>query len=225
MGFGQLIKDLNIPSEILDCATGTVRVPEFTINAPFDPSFGFPPAIIPIWSNSSWPGYIGVLKHWFGQDNSYCYCQYYAETNQFFEIARNFEQFRAFMVYDFLRNVPDFDEVGEFAEDIGLCKSFQVEKYFTGCRVLEDLLSLDVFHHDPPSLLVDGEKPQEWAVSYSIEKFEAAIVEGRWDDLWFLTNSPGWTVAGTKRALGVLRGHARDALFNELVECWNSVHL
>jgi hypothetical protein len=58
------LETLGLPDALVACADESIGTPICTLQAPAE-WYGFPPALIPIWSDGSWPIYIGYWKHWF----------------------------------------------------------------------------------------------------------------------------------------------------------------
>jgi hypothetical protein len=63
MDYVDFLRKHGYSKEIVRLAEGGIDIPKYTFKAPADPVFGFPPVLIPLWSNSAWPGYIGISKH------------------------------------------------------------------------------------------------------------------------------------------------------------------
>lgn len=55
------IDDSGLLAQLFD---GSVRIPDDCDQPPG--SYGFPPALVPLWSEGSGPSYWGVWRHWFG---------------------------------------------------------------------------------------------------------------------------------------------------------------
>src|SRR6516165_4324004 len=59
-----LARSLGIPEIAISIARGDIEIPVATYRAPAG-DYGFPPALIPLWSDGSMPEYIGYWQHWF----------------------------------------------------------------------------------------------------------------------------------------------------------------
>lgn len=209
--------------EILQFAEGGVEFPKYTFEAPADTVFGFPPVLIPLWSNSAWPGYIGIAKHWFGPIKE-SFVQFYVEDFSFVEIAKNVQQLKAWMVYDFLCNIPDKNEVGDFARSIDFCAPEELESVFEGVSDILDLTKLSAFSSDLPAILKDpgqGGKP-EWTVGASrFDETQSLIDRGFYEDAWYHINSAFTGRAETIKFLSALCPHAKQGnAFRDLISCW-----
>ena len=91
MNFENALKALNLPDAVVACAGGKIRPPVCTLEAPAQ-WFGFPPALIPIWSDGSRPTYIGYWKHWFVEREP-CFVKMYISSDRMTtEIARTSSQ-------------------------------------------------------------------------------------------------------------------------------------
>ncbi len=149
----QLFRSLNMPDWLIRCAKGDIVPPEFTYDIPCNLGYGFPPAVLPIWSNSAGPYYIGVLYHLFGNRKT-TFIEYHTDTKQCIEVARTPDQLRIWMVFGLLCNVPDFEEVTAFANATGLCLPSELNAFFAEYDDEEDLAQHPLFRND----LVPGKK-------------------------------------------------------------------
>ena len=87
----QVYDFLKIRPAIVDCALGHIDPPIITMEAPAG-WYGFPPALVPIWSEGSGPNYIGIWKHWF-TERPWSFVQMYVGADRkTIEIARTQEQ-------------------------------------------------------------------------------------------------------------------------------------
>jgi hypothetical protein len=227
--YKELLDKCGYSKEIIDIASGKIKVPDFTIQAPFDPSFGFPPALIPLWSNGSWPGYIGLIKHWFG-DRPDTYVQFYSDSYSFIEVAKNLDQLKAWLVFDFLCNVPEPDEVGRFAESIGFCKAGDVDNIFAKCEDISGLRNLDVFNANLPAVIEKGEELGEpdWILKpATIEEIRKLIVADQFESAWYKLNSNALDkleVRDILKSMSAATGD-KEQLFKDLIVCWESVNI
>lgn len=149
----ELLQALGMPDWLVRCASGEIVPPEFTFDIPCKMSYGFPPAILPIWSDSAGPYYIGVLHHWFG-DRETTFVEYHVESKRFTELARSADQLRIRIVFDFLCNVPDGEEVAEFASALGLCPLDEFEDFFAEYEDEVDIANHPAFQGSLPLSLV-----------------------------------------------------------------------
>lgn len=228
MGYIEFLSKYGYSQELVNIAKGLVEVPDYTVQAPSDPSFGFPPVLIPLWSNASWPGYIGIAKHWFG-DRQDTFVQFYADEFSFVEIARNFEQLKAWMVFDFLCNVPAPDEVGRFAESIGFCAATDVEAVFSDCEDISDLVKLSVFKNDVPAVIARSEESDSpgWLVEASgVANIKSSIASGDYEKAWYQLNSSVISKGDILSLLNELPPYADDSeAFKSLVTSWSEANL
>lgn len=88
--YGQILKYLNIDNNIVEITNGETKIPYPGVDQPFL-NYGFPPALIPLWSESSGPKYFGLWKHWFS-NRQMSIVKYSLETLKIEEIARNIPQ-------------------------------------------------------------------------------------------------------------------------------------
>lgn len=228
MGYIDFLEKNHYPIELVRIAKGLVDVPLFTVQAPADMSFGFPPVLIPLWSNASWPGYIGIEKHWFG-DRPGSFVQFYAEDYSFVEIARSVDQLKAWMVFDFLCNVPASDEVGNFAESIGFCAADSVDEIFAGCESVSDLAMLEIFKNNLPSAVSGSD--QFCGPNWVVEKSDSAeishlISSGLYEDAWYRLNSVAVDREEILNVLNMLSAHVPDKHgFMQMMDCWVASNL
>jgi hypothetical protein len=90
--YGKLLECLGVNPAIRLCQDGSIAVPLANLRSPFD-WYGFPPALIPIWSDGSSPAYFGLWKHWF-INRGVSYVQMSIEQERrVVEIARTDAQF------------------------------------------------------------------------------------------------------------------------------------
>lgn len=226
MSYKKILEKSGYQKEIFRIIDGEIAVPDFTVDASINFAFGFPPVLIPLWSYGSWPGYIGIAKQWFG-DKPDSFVQYFSESNTFVEIAKDFEQFKAWMVFDFLCNVPEPDEVGRFAESIGFCAAGDVDKIFADCDDVSELGSLDIFSGNLPSVIANGEDhgEPEWVVDdASIDSIQKLIATGDFENAWYQVNSGVFSKVEVLGVLNSLSNSLRDVdnLFDDLISSWSN---
>ncbi len=227
-----LLRNCGYGNDILDIASGKIEVPEFTFEAPFHPSYGFPPALIPLWSNGDWPGYVGLVKHWFGKRPD-TFVQFYVEDFIFKEVAKNLNQLKAWMVFDFLRNVPDFDEVGRFAESFVFCKAEEIGNIFADCKGkgVYGLRNLDAFAGDLPAALKDRDQSGEpdWLSKPADVDEIVKLIENRQFELaWYKLNSSD--ELANADILNILKRMSpatgdKEPFFNDLISCWEDANI
>lgn len=152
-----VLRLLNMPEWLNRCASGDVIPPEFTYDVPCDLGYGFPPAIIPIWSSQDGPDYLGVLKHWFSNRQT-TFVRYNKECESFIEIARTPDQLRIWLAFRFFCNVPDEDEVAAFMKAVYLCDDETFADYFRGYEDASDLMRNPTFVDRLPLDLVQDRK-------------------------------------------------------------------
>lgn len=228
MGYIEFLSKHGHSQDLVNIAKGLVEVPDYTVQAPPDLSFGFPPVLVPLWSNPSWPGYIGIAKHWFGNRQD-TFVKFYADGFSFVEIARNLEQLKAWMVFDFLCNVPAADEVGRFAESIGFCAADDVENVFSDCEDVSDLAKLDVFKNDLLPVIGKGEEFGDpgWLMGTSgVAEIRGLISAGQYEHAWYQLNSTAISRPEVTDILNTLSLHVteKDA-FKDLIACWSASSL
>ena len=70
---------------------------------------------------------------------------FFSEEGFFVEIAKNLEQLKAWLVFDFLCNIPEIEEVELFSESIKFCKSDEIDNIFSECDDVTDLININIF--------------------------------------------------------------------------------
>jgi hypothetical protein len=202
---------------------GFIDTPKYTITAPADLSFGFPPVLLPLWSNAALPGYIGLAKHWFGSRPD-SYVKFYSGEFQFKEIARNPIQLKSWLTFDFLCNVPDIREVGEFSESIGYCPENKIESLFKNCNDEKELRSLPEFQSNPPlAVSSNGKQTHPTWVTNNVTQpdVEQSIAHGDYEKAWYQLNSSPIPKDITLKLLQQLLPHAEDQEgFSQLISDW-----
>ena len=222
MNYRTLLAELGFKEEVLGVHEGKVEVPKHSLIAPFEPGYGFPPIIVPLWSDGALPGYIGVVTRWFGGEDR-GFIKYYSASQYASEIALTFDQLKAWLTFDFLCNIPDAKEVGSFAESIHLCARDKVEEYFSGCNDYPDLIELSEFKSDLPQFLIGGSNNSQpsWVQPHSAKaEILEQIEQGDFLDAWHGINSPGLTRNETIYLLQKIAPFSGDERFHQLVDCW-----
>lgn len=130
MDYQSLYEKLGLPSAAVRIGRGVVPHPSPAVRAPFE-CYGFPPALIPLWSDGSGPTYCGYWRHWFA-DRRRTIVYHYVEEGRAYEVARDIEQlvwYEALKLYDndYLR--PGLEAfVRESADlDLGLLEKISEE--------------------------------------------------------------------------------------------------
>lgn len=230
MDYLTLLKELGYSSTVIGLAEGRFEIAEFTFDVPFVAGYGFPPALLPLWSNAEWPGYVGAIKHWFGhQVESYVF--YFVETGSYVEVAKNVEQLKAWLTYHFFCIDPDFiHEAGRFAESIDFCDAGDVEAIFAPIANVSDLATLPLFSADVPAVLLNplNEAAPAWVRSpVSVTEIIGKIEAGFLEEAWLLLNSSS---LGATEMLDLLSrlAVASDGgpeKFRDLIDCWKEANL
>lgn len=58
-GYDTLVKALDLSDSVADCAAGRITPPLAAMRSPAE-WYGFPPVLIPIWSDGSGSSYLGI---------------------------------------------------------------------------------------------------------------------------------------------------------------------
>lgn len=111
---------LNLPSVLEKCSSGMIESPLATFSASAC-WYGFPPALIPIWSDGSGPNYIGMWKHWFVEREPTFVKMYVGSGRLTIEIARTPEQLCSLII---MMSISEQDKVSqkaiEFSKQTGI---------------------------------------------------------------------------------------------------------
>jgi hypothetical protein len=132
--YRKLLARLGASTALCNCQDGVIKAPMATLDAPFG-WYGYPPALIPIWSDGSSPSYLGIWKHWF-IEREMTYVETYLESGcRSTEIARTEDQLFSYVIIlaitahdgispgivDFAKRtgVNNLDEIDQLTLDIG----------------------------------------------------------------------------------------------------------
>lgn len=126
--YDSLIRALGLPSTVADCAAGRIRLPLGAMRSPAE-WYGFPPVLIPIWSDGSGPNYIGVWKHWF-TDRPLSFVKMYVGSGRTsIEIARTPEQLFCYMAMATIVVDDGVEpELADFCKAVGIRNLAEIDK-------------------------------------------------------------------------------------------------
>jgi hypothetical protein len=167
--YSHIYRLLGLEVRLVHLAGGEIAPPLDSMSAPFY-CYGFPPALIPLWSENTGPRYAGLWKHWFlPRQGTFVLCSV-DESYRVMEIARTAEQLLDWLLYYSLY----VDEDGE-PEFRAFASAAAVTNYPAVRSLIEtegyepaNLRSLPAFRHGPPlrSCLTaaeyHGDFPSEW---------------------------------------------------------------
>ncbi|MBY0461393.1 MAG: hypothetical protein K2V38_29095 [Gemmataceae bacterium] len=117
-----------LPASVIDCLSGKIRGKVLQMDAPAK-WYGFPPALVPIWSEEDGSNYLGYWRHWFldrpGTFVEFEVRRYLPSTGQHMmrasEIARTAAQFFGCVAIKALYFADKVTpELRKFAERVGL---------------------------------------------------------------------------------------------------------
>jgi hypothetical protein len=123
-----LFRALRLPDSLIACAVGRIRIPIAGMDSP--PNwYGFPPALMPVWSDGSGPNYYGYWKHWFSDRPPSFVKMFVGSRRMVVEIARTPEQFLSYMIMAAI-GIDDGVEpsVERFASDVGITNLSELDK-------------------------------------------------------------------------------------------------
>ena len=114
------LEALGLPNTLVRCATGEISPPLASLEAPAL-WFGFPPALVPVWSYGSRPTYLGCWKHWFSDRVPTFVEMFLGSDRMTLEVARTPDQLLALAC---VRAIVSGDGVSpsieKFADEVGL---------------------------------------------------------------------------------------------------------
>lgn len=158
-GYEAVLEGLNLPIDAQRCARGEIRFPVPDIEVPFG-SYGFPPALIPLWSRGSGPEYYGFWIHWFVDRKPTLVRVEITQGYLVQEIARTFEQLASLIVLEAIVMRDGVSpEIETFAHRCGVdLNAIDAISQESGDDA-SGLLQLASFAEQPPAnLLVTGVK-------------------------------------------------------------------
>lgn len=239
---------LGFSRALTDCALGRIPNPTNIWRAPAG-WYGFPPALIPVWSNGSGPAYLGAWKHWF-TDRPVSFVEMFIDgVGWAVEVARTEEQFLSVMAIRGISYRNGLTErVASFAEQVGL-------------RNVEELDSMLLRHGDSAECFGEADcfremTPRETAQPATYDgdfgtpfggagrscgferepsgpvRSPSADAHGAFNDClrrrdllgaWLCLNEPGWQVTAARKAVAQLASAADNPDFSLLAEAWLTV--
>lgn len=152
-----LYSEIGLTSEIIGLATGTIEIPNCSTEQPAR-CYGYPPALIPFWSDPDGMIYTGLWKHWFG-DRTPCFVKNF--VNVFYrskEISRSPEQLLRHLINKEISLAEEISpEILSFSQRLGVTDIAPIEEiYQTHGDVPSGLLNLpDFFQNAPLSCFSD----------------------------------------------------------------------
>jgi hypothetical protein len=152
INYSRVYDAVELDSTLREVASGRVRVPLMRVRTPFA-SYGFPPALIPLWSDGSAMTYVGLWKHWFAPRRATFVECHLEEDCRVYEIARSPAQLLHVLGLEILCvNEGDRGELEDFAGRCGGGIDIDALER-VAWRSGDDpsgLLELPMFRHDPP---------------------------------------------------------------------------
>lgn len=150
--YRRLYDFLRLPQAATDIALGTITLPPYNRETPFD-AYGFLPALLPLWIGDG-PSYTGYWKHWFGTRRMTLVEVTVENNRRTQEVARDFGQLACevalYAVADAEKLTPQIKAFGVRA-GVGEDELGQIEQVW---RRWDDeragLLSLPRFASAPP---------------------------------------------------------------------------
>lgn len=118
--YHKVLASLGVDDAVMQCASGVIPLPLEGIELP-PYWYGFPPALIPLWSRPAGPGYIGIWKHWF-INNEPTYVNVLVDADRLaIEIARTAKQFLYFTIIAAIVEQDGITpEIEQFSQRVGV---------------------------------------------------------------------------------------------------------
>jgi hypothetical protein len=167
--YADVYKRLGLEDRLVRLAGGEIAPPLDSMSAPFY-CYGFPPALVPLWSDNTGPRYAGLWKHWFvPRQPTFVEC-YVDESYRAVEVARTPEQLLnwllCYSLYVDEEGEPEFRAFAATAAvtDYPAIRSIMEAEGYD----LANLRPLPAFRHDPPVQSCQtpaeyrGDFPNEW---------------------------------------------------------------
>ncbi len=123
-------QSLGVPQCYLEIMSGNARLPLSSWVAPAK-LYGFPPAMIPFFSDHSGPSYYGLWKHWCCSRTPSFVTMFIEPRHQVVEIARTPDQFACHLILQSLVDVGrSTNRIRNFASDLGVLNYQELLDYF-----------------------------------------------------------------------------------------------
>lgn len=150
--YKKIYEILEINPLLVDIVYNKIELPYPTAHQPAEPLFEFPPALIPLWSDTSMH-YIAYWKHWFNQREK-TIIRKFAESKYVVEISRNPAQLFYNVIVDSISTEDDVtEECRSFAKKLGINDEIikQIDEYtLEHGAFLSSLLDMDELKDTAP---------------------------------------------------------------------------
>ena len=156
--FREVLSGLGLPNSIQECALGKIESPIVALDAPFH-WYGFPPALIPIWTEASGPNYYGYWKHWFIDRDPSFVKMYLGAEREVVEIARSVEQLFCYIIVRAICINDGIDPAVEaFASSVGINNLTEIDEVTldTGDNP-KRLVNISQFRNNIPLVSIENE--------------------------------------------------------------------
>jgi len=136
--YQKVLSSLGVEEALRKCASGEIPVPLTGAEAP-PYWYGFPPALIPLWSQGGRPKYFGIWKHWFVDREPTFVEMYVAADRLTIEIARSSGQLLCFAT------------ISAIVEQDGLTADIRKFARLVGVENLDEINDVSLASGDNPS--------------------------------------------------------------------------
>lgn len=219
-----LLECVHVSDQLKALHSGGIKLPKFTFDAPPNPIFGFPSAFIPILSVDTWPGYIGIVHHWFGRQPR-LYAKYLVESSEIIEISSIEEEFIWWLVFEIKSYITMGDnELINFVRGIHLDSPTISSLLNCRSQVQLNTLLADKFPKGSAANRTMG-TVFSWSATTS-QDIGVAIRRNAWDEVWRCLNQAGWQDIDEPSIISILRPHCESRMFDDFaalrLALWNS---
>jgi len=218
---------LNLPSTVSRCASGAIKPPTANLVAPAD-WYGFPPALMPIWSDGSGPIYLGIWKHWF-VDRKYSFVKMYVSSGRLVvEVARTAEQLCTLVsMMSICERDGIEDDLLAFAKEVNIRNLDQINNVslvsgdnakglifidqFSCTTPLESVPDIEMYSGNFPTGKFDSKNP--WWLKCSSFEVPQEIIASWPVDVWM----PEWFVNPTLNKIDIFNEYLKTG---SLANAW-----
>lgn len=221
-GYKRVFQALGLPKVAFEIHSGRLPLPnDFDQQPP--KWYGFPPALIPLWSDWSGPVTTGLWKHWF-VDRRPTYVDFHLEVAQIYEKAATLD---ALLVNQVLQDMDEEVRVTRFAQKAGLADPKTLKPPRKPSNRPKDLNRTCPYEYSEEELDRLRKKSTIPAWFKSVEKQEALfnrlLAQGDLGGAWMSLNSSGWKYRAAQSAILRLAKAAGDQAFTILAQAWSAL--
>ena len=170
--YESVYKILPIDQSLKDIITGKIKLSYPTTQQPANQLFEFPPALIPLWSDTSMH-YIAYWKHWFSNRKD-TFVRLFSFSKYAVEIARNSMQLYYYVIIDSLSTKDRVtDACRKFANNVGINDQItdRIKRYSSEKGAfLSSLIEMDEFGNNSPLDCYNETDPENYKLDFPHHK-------------------------------------------------------